>query len=138
MNRFYDLPSDIIKHILFFVKTSYCKTIINAWRRYFKYKLFIFNAATLSPVIHSFYDNRLVFIVASKYTHFYFNKLNFLITGREHYFHKIYSLYLKLAHSIYDYEMVSCADNFYYAFNKFFCIQSAFKFNWDEIVHIIS
>ena len=137
MNYLNLLPCDIIQHIYFYVKTYYASSIIKSWRRYYSFKRFIIDYANDSPVTHSFIDNDYVFIVQSPYTYFYFKQLNKLITGYESYLSSIYFLYYRLAISIDNYEWVSGAHNHYYSYNKFFCLETALKFEWEQIIEII-
>ncbi len=131
------MPSEIIQHIYFFIKTSYVSSIIKSWRRYYSFKRFILDSANFSPTTRSLVDNDYVYVVRSPYTYFYFKQLNKLITGNESYFHSIYLLYYFLAISIDDYEWISGAVNHYYSYNKFFCLQTALKFEWGDIIEII-
>ncbi len=137
MNYLDLLPSEIMQHINFFIKTSYANSIIKSWRRYYSFKNFILESANFSPYTRSFFDNDYIFIVRSQYTYFYFKQLNKLVTGNESYIYSIYLLYYSLAISIDDYEWVSGSNNNYYSYNKFFCLQTALKFNWNNIMEII-
>jgi hypothetical protein len=137
MNYLDLLPSEIILRIYFFVETYYVSSIIKYWRRYYLYKRFILDSANFSPTTHSFVDNDYVYVVCSPYTYFYFKQLTKLITGNESYLHSIYLLYYCLAVSIDDYEWVSGAYNYYYSYNKLFCLETAIKFEWANIIEII-
>tara|TARA_Y100000816_G_C26093072_1_gene577946 strand:- start:69 stop:485 length:417 start_codon:yes stop_codon:yes gene_type:complete len=136
MNYLDLLPDDIIQRIYFFLETSYASSIIKSWRRYYSFKCFIINSTNFSPTIPSFVDNDYVYVVRSPYTYFYFKQLNKLITGNESYLDSIYSLYYCLAVSIDDYEWVTGADNFCYSNNKLLCLQTAHKFEWDNIIEL--
>lgn len=137
MNYLDFLPSEIIKHIYFFIETHYASSIIKSWRRYYSFKRFIIDSANDSPLTHSFIDNDYVFIVQSPYTYFYFKQLNKLITGNESYLSSIYFLYYRLAISIDDYEWVYGSYNHNYSYNKLFCLDTALKFEWELIIEII-
>lgn len=140
MNYLDLLPCDIIKRIYFFIETSYAYSIIKSWRRYYSFKRFIFDSANFYPNARSFIDNDYVYalnVVCSPYIYFYFKQLNKLITGNESYFRSIYLLYYYLAISIHDYEWVYGNDNHCYSYNKFFCLQIALKFKWEQIIEII-
>ena len=137
MNYLDLLPDDIIQRIYFFIETSYAYSIIKSWRRYYSFKRFIFYCANSSPITNSIVDNDYVFIVRNPFTYFYFKQLNKLITGNESYLSSIYFLFYTLAISIDDYEWVSGAHNHYYSYNKLFCLETALKFEWEQIIEII-
>ena len=137
MNYFFSLPNDIKSHIYFFVKSSYAYSIILSWRRYLFYKKFIINSIYSLPKFNSFIDNDLIYSVVFKNTYFFFKKLYRLTTGNESNFFDIYHCFYHLAVSIDDYEWVSGQDNFYYSYNKFFCISIALKFKWYHILQLL-
>ena len=137
MNYFLSLPNDIKSHIYFFIKTYSANSIISSWRRYIYYKKFTIYSIYSLPKIHSFIDNDLIYSVILKNTYFFFKKLYYITTGNESYFSHIYRCFYLLAVSIDDYEWVSGHDNYYYAYNKFYCISIALKFQWDDILQLL-
>lgn len=137
MNLFFSLPYDIKSHIYFFVKSSYANSIIFSWRRYLFYKKFIIDSIYSLPKFNSFIDNDFIYSVVNKYTYFFFKKLYRLTTGNEYNFSSIFYCFYLLAVSIDDYEWVSGHDNYYYAYNKFYCISIALKFKWNDILQLL-
>lgn len=137
MNLFYSLPNDIINHIFSFLKIHYSNFIILHWRRYYHYKKFIINSIYNLPKFNSIINNHLIFSVISKKTFLLFKKLFTIITGNESYFNQIYNAFYTLAISIDDYEWASSYNNYYYSYNKYYCISTAFKYNWNNILIIL-
>jgi hypothetical protein len=137
MDLFFSLPYDIISHIDFFVKSSYVNSIIISWRRYILYKKFLIHSINSLPKFRSFINNVFIYSVVSKYTYFLFKKLYKLTTGNESYFTSIFNCFHLLAISIEDYEWVYNNYNFYYSYNKFFCISIASKFKWNNILLLL-
>ena len=131
-------PYDIYLHIIFFIKTSYINTIIKCWKRYYFYKKFIYNSILLLPKIHSIINNDYIFNVTNIKTLFYFKKLNSIITGNESYFNSIHLIYYNLAISVDDYEWVSGINNTCYSFNKYYCLYTAIKYNWGDIIDLLT
>jgi hypothetical protein len=137
MNYFFSLPHDIQSHIYFFIKTSSANSIISSWNRYIYHKKFTIYSINSLPKFHSFIDNDLIYSVIFKNTYYYFKKLYYITTGNESYISHIHHCFYLLAVSIDDYEWVSGRDDFYYAYNKFYCISIALKFKWNDILQLL-
>lgn len=137
MNLFFSLPDDIKSHVYFFVKSSYANFIIHYWRKYLFYKKFILYSIYSLPTFLSYIDNDLIYSVVRKDTYFFFKKLFKLTTGKESHLSYIYHRFYLLAVSIDDYEWDSGHENYYYSYNKFYCISIALKFQWDDILQIL-
>ena len=137
MNYFFSLPDDIQSRIFFFIKISYVNSIIYSWRRYISYKKFIIDSIFSLPKFNSFIDNDLIYSVVLKNTFFFFKKLYIITTGNESYFSDIYHSFYLLAISIDDYEWVYGYYNYYYSYNKYYCISIALKFKWYDILQIL-
>jgi hypothetical protein len=138
MNYYYSLPDDILIYIQYIIKSYSITKIIKTYKRYIQYKKFIYSQISNSPVLYSIIDNDLIYDVTHPFTYFYFKQFNKIINGRESYFNHIYTSFYVLAVSIDDYEWAYGVDNFYYSFNKFFCTSTAYKFNWGNILHMLS
>lgn len=138
MNLFLSLPNDIKSYIYSFVKTHYANSIIFAWKRYISHKLFILYSIHSLPKFVSLFDYDLVYSVDQINTYFYFKKLYYLTTGSESYIYDIYRYFYLLAVSLDDYEWINGNHNFYYSYNKFYCISIALKFKWNDILQLLN
>ena len=140
-NYYFDLPYELIAHIQFFLNTSYVKTIIKYYKKYYLHKHFIIDQINLLPTHHSLFtnvNNVMLFNIVSKKTHLYFHKLSKLINGRESYINSIWFLFWKFANSISDYEWVTgYLRNTTYIKNRSICYDTSCKFKWQNIIDIL-
>ena len=137
MNLYYSLPDEIIKHIHFFVLTSYVKTIIFHWRKYNSYFNFIIENITFLPKFTSEVTNRTIVNPNIFSTYFFFKSL-FKITYKPHKY--IQELFYDLTISIIDYEFhiynfgYNNFNLYYLNLNKYICINIAHIYNWYDIL----
>ena len=141
LNYYYSLPDEIILHIQYFVKIHYINKIKKAWNNYISHKLFTLDILYNIIYYPSITSNNSIFNPMTNFTYFYFKKLNNLINGRELYINDyIKYLYYILAISIDEFQQLNYTSytDYYFQWNIFYCLNTAYKFNWNNIIDFLA
>ena len=99
------LPIDVLSIINNIVKKYYITKIIKYCKNYILYKKFLINQLNLLPMHNNF------FYITFNTTVFYFNNLTKLLNVNDYLNTQIPLLYIKLEHSIVDYEWIGNSNN---------------------------